>query len=199
MRIRSVSRRRYSITSFACGNKGLASLVDVPETIRIFQDLTKRMNKLTHLTEDSFGIDGYAAGRFAGIALETFNLLLETIDDCRTELRKEVEDRTREALTDEMMESTIGALDEIARHYSIDAVHIDDLHINYLGPDEIVFKASGTVDCTLQYGSDSDVSNDIGMRVNDNYPLTCEFVADVSTPMDMKVRKLHVDNTSFYE
>jgi hypothetical protein len=37
------------------------------------------------------------------------------------------------------------------------------------------------------------------MRVDDHYPLTCEFVADASAPMDLKIRKLHVDNSSFYE
>jgi hypothetical protein len=68
-----------------------------------------------------------------------------------------------------------------------------------MGPNQIVFKASGIVDCTLQYGSDSDVANDSGMRVDDHYPLTCEFVADISTPLELKVRKLHVDNSSFYE
>lgn len=197
--ITRAQRMKYAIQAGLPDDFVASLLVDVPETIRVFKDLTERMNKLTHVTEETFGIDGYAADRFAGIALETFNLLLETIDDCRSELRKEVEDRAREALTEELMESTVDALDEIATHYQINEAHIDDLHVEHMGPDEIVFKASGTVDCMLQYGSDSDVSKDIGMRVNDNYPLTCEFVADISTPMDLKVRKLHVDNSSFYE
>jgi hypothetical protein len=40
------------------------------------------------------------------------------------------EDPAPEALTGEMMESMIGALDEIATLYRIDEVHLDDLHIN---------------------------------------------------------------------
>jgi hypothetical protein len=197
--ITRAQRIKYAVQAGLPDDFVASLLVDVPGTVRVFQDLTKRMNKLTHLTEQTFGIDAYAADRFAGIALETFNLLLETIDDCRTELRNSVEESAKDVLTDDMLDGTITALEEIATHYEIDEVNIDRLKLEYLGPDQIVFKAAGTVDCTLQYGSDSDVRNDSGMRVDDHYPLTCEFVADVSTPMDLKVRKLHVDNSSFYE
>lgn len=197
--ITRAQRIKYAVQAGLPDDFVTSLLVDVPETIRVFQDLTKRMNKLTHLTEQTFGIDGYAADRFAGIALDTFNLLLEAIDDCRAQLHSAVEERAQDVLTDDMLEGTITALEEIATHYEIDEVNINRLKLDYLGPDQIVFKASGTVDCTLQYGSDSDVVNDSGMRVDDHYPLSCEFVADVSTPMDLKVRKLHVDNSSFYE
>ena len=197
--ITRAQRIKYAVQAGLPDNFVASLLVDVPETIRVFGDLTKRMNKLTHLTEETFGIDDYAADRFAGIALETFNLLLETIDDCRAQLHSAVEERAQDVLTDDILEGTITALEEIATHYEIDEVNINRLKLDYLGPDQIVFKASGTVDCTLQYGSDSDVGNDSGMRVDDHYPLTCEFVADVSTPMDLKVKKLHVDNSSFYE
>lgn len=114
--ITRAQRIKYAVQAGLPDDFVASLLVDVPETIRVFGDLTKRMNKLTHLTQETFGIDRYAA-----------------------------------------------------------------------------------VDCTLQYGSDSDVANDSGMRVYDNYPLTCEFVADVLTPMVLEVRKLHVDNSSFYE
>src|SRR5438876_1424989 len=62
--------------------------------------------------------------------------------------------------------------------HEIDEVNINRLRLDHMGPNQIVFKASGIVDCTLQYGSDSDVANDSGMRVDDHHPLTCEFVAD---------------------
>ena len=197
--ITRAQRIKYAIQAGLPDEFVASLLVDVPETIRVFQDLTKRMNKLTHLTEQTFGIDGFAAGHFAGIALDTFNMLLETIDDCRAELHSAVEDRAQDVLTDDMLERTITALEEIATHYEIDEVNINRLKLSHMGPNEIVFKASGIVDCTLQYGSDSDVANDSGMRVEDQYPLTCEFVADISTPLELRVRKLLVDNTSFYE
>jgi len=197
--ITRAQRIKYAVQAGLPDDFVASLLVDVPETIRVFQDLTKRMNKLTHLTEQTFGIDGFAADHFAGIALDTFNMLLETIDDCRAQLHSAVEDRAQDVLTDDMLEGTITALEEIATHYEIDEVNINGLKLDHMGPNEIVFKASGIVDCTLQYGSDSDVANDSGMRVDDHYPLTCEFVADISAPLELKVRKLHVDNSSFYK
>jgi hypothetical protein len=37
-----------------------------------------------------------------------------------------------------------------------------------------------------------------GMLVDDHYPFRCEFLADASAPMNLKVRNF-VDNSSFYE
>ena len=174
-------------------------LIDVPKTIRVYVDLVQRLSKLTHVSESNFGLPDYTADHFANNALQIFNLLLDTIDDCRAQLHEAVEDRAKDVLTDDMMEGTITALEEIATHYEIDEVNIDRLKLYYMGPDQIAFRASGTVHCTLQYGSDRDVANDSGIRTPDHYPLTCELVADISTPLELKVRKLHVDNSSFYE
>jgi len=174
-------------------------LIDVPETTRVYLDLIQRLSKLTHVSESNFGVANYTADHFANIALQTFNLLFDTIDDCRGQLHEAVEERAKDVLTDDMLEGTITALEEIATHYEIDEVNINSLKLYYMGPDQIAFRASGTVDCTLQYGSDRDVANDSGIRTADHYPFTCEFVADISTPLELKVRKLHVDNSSFYK
>ena len=66
------------------------------------------------VAEQTFGIDRYTADRFAGIALDTFSLLLETIDDCRAQLHSAVEERAQDVLTDYMLEGTITAFEEIA-------------------------------------------------------------------------------------
>jgi hypothetical protein len=38
-----------------------------------------------------------------------------------------------------------------------------------------------------------------GLRVDDNYPLTCQLVADISNPLKLTIEDLRVDNSSFYE
>jgi hypothetical protein len=173
--------------------------IDLQQTISTFNALNSQLSKLTHVTPETFDLDEQAADALAQQALDTLISLFTTIDDCRSAVHEAVEISAKNALTDEMLDGTVEALDEIATHYYVDEVHIDNLKLESLGAEEIVFKASGTVDCTLQYGSDSDVASDIGMRVDDNYPLTCEFVADVTAPLDLTVRELYVDNSSFYE
>jgi len=173
--------------------------VDVERTTSKYTELIEHLSSFTHINGTTFAITQSAERKLAEDALKTFSLVLKTIDDCRSRIMSKVEDLAQDVLTENMLERTVDALEEIATHYEIDEVNINRLKLYYMGPDQIAFKASGTVDCTLQYGSDSDVANDTGMRVSDHYPLTCEFVADISTPLELEVRRLQVDNSSFYE
>ena len=173
--------------------------VDVDETIAKFAELIKELNKFTHVGHSTFEIDAVLADELAQKALKTFTLLFETIDGCRSEVANALESAATDALSDELIKSTIEALDQIATHYYIDGANVDGLKLKYMGPDEIKFEASGSVDCVLQYGSDGDYRRGDGVRVNDSYPFTCELTADTAEPLRLQVDSLRVDNSSFYE
>ena len=174
-------------------------LVDVEETITEFTQLIKRFNEHTHITESTFGTRKTAAKELANQSLEFFISLFETIDECRQQVLTELESHVRDAVTEELMSTSVDALDEIATHHTVHGAEIEDLHIKLMDSDTLVFKAKGFVDCELQYGSDGDFSRGDGVRVDDSYPLTCELVANISTPLKLEVQQLRVDNSSFYE
>jgi hypothetical protein len=174
-------------------------LVDVGQTVSKFNQLIKRFSKLTHITESTFGTSKTAAKALAEQSLEVFISLFETIDRCRSQIESAVETSASQALTDELISNYIDELGEIATHHSVDGAGIESLRVKLMDSDSLVFAASGYVDCQLQYGSDGDVSRGDGMRVDDSYPLTCELVADISSPLELEVRSLRVDNSSFYE
>jgi len=70
---------------------------------------------------------------------------------------------------------------------------MDAEHVRYAG--------HGNVDTRLQYGSDSDVRRDDGAVSSGSYPLTCEFVVDTYSPLEISVvaSSLTVDTVSFYD
>jgi Predicted pPIWI-associating nuclease len=173
--------------------------VDVRETINEFKELVEGLSKYTHVTQETFNVDPATADNLAQEALDIFILLFETIDQCMKEIRSEMEDHAREAVDDELFSTTVEALDEIATHHQVYGCNIDHLNLLEMGPDTIKFKVTGSVDCQLQYGSDGDYRRGDGLRVDDNYPLICDLVADIATPLDLKVLALEVDNSSFYE
>jgi hypothetical protein len=113
------------------------------------------------------------------------------------EIHSEMEDHAREAVNDKLFSSTVQAFDEIATHHQVYGCNIDHLNLLEMGPDTIKFNVTGSVDCQLQR-SDGDYSRGDGLRVDDNYPFTCELVADIATPLDLKITALEVDNSSFY-
>jgi hypothetical protein len=87
--------------------------------------------------------------------------------------------------------------DEIATHHTVHGS--GTLEITRMDSETLIFGAEGFLDCELQYGSDGDVSRGDGIRHDDSYPLSCQLVADITEPLKLEVRNLHVDNSSFYE
>jgi hypothetical protein len=174
-------------------------LIDVEETIAEFRDLIGRLNKFTHVGPGTFNVAEEDAEYLAKEALDTFILLFETVEECAEEIRSETENRAREAVDQELFETTVQELDEIATHHQVQGCNIDRLDLVEMGPHSIRFTVTGSVDCQLQYGSDGDYERGDGVRVDDNYPLTCELVADITSPLKLTVEELRVDNSSFYE
>jgi len=174
-------------------------LVDVEETIDEFRDLVNTLSKFTHVGPTTFNIGGADADDLAKQALDTFIMLFDTIDECRKQVHAEMEDHVKNAVDDELLETTVQELDEIATHYQVEGCNIDSLKLVEMNANTIKFELRGSVDCQLQYGSDGDYARGDGVRVDDNYPLSCDLVADIADPLKLRVEGLRVDNSSFYE
>lgn len=174
-------------------------LVDVEETINEFRELVNTLSKFTHVGPDTFNVGGERADDLALQALDTFIMLFDTIDECRGQVCSEMEDHARNAVTGELLETTVQELDEIATHHQVDGCNIDELKLAEMNAKTIRFELQGSVDCQLQYGSDGDYARGHGVRVDDNYPLSCNVVADIADPLKLTVEELRVDNSSFYE
>jgi len=174
-------------------------LIDVDETIDEFRDLVNTLSKFTHVGPKTFNVVGEDADELAKQALDTFIMLFDTIDECRKQVRSEMEEHAKDAVDDELLETTVQELDQIATHYQVDGCNIDDLKLVEMNATTIKFELHGSVDCQLQYGSDGDYARGDGLRVDDNYPLTCDLVADIADPLKLTVEGLRVDNSSFYE
>lgn len=105
----------------------------------------------------------------------------------------------RNALNDEMISNMVEDLDVLSTHSTVDQAHVEEFELRSMGPKLLNFHGSGSADCDLQYGSDSDNERGDGVRSSASFPLTCEFEADISSPLDLEVKNLSVDNSSFYE
>lgn len=100
-----------------------------------------------------------------------------------------------------MILDTIQELDELSTHTRIDGHWIDEIEVRRLDAREIEYCVTGEVEVELQYGSNSDVASDIGMRSDDSYPYKVKVVAEAGKPLDIDAEaiRLTVDTSSFYE
>ena len=173
--------------------------VDVAKTMKKFTKLIERFSSLTHINPSTFGMSNTGTMKFKNESLGVFLSLFQTIDECRENIVDRLVSEANDAITDELISYSVDALEEIATHYTVHGSQIEELELTTLDSTTLVFEAEGYVDCELQYGSDGDVERGDGIRHDSSYPLTCNLVADVTTPLTFEVKDLHVDNSSFYE
>ena len=175
--------------------------VAVKKTKREFSKLNGDLSKLTHIEQKTFGIGDAEAEAFAEEALETFGLLFETISDCRASTHSAFESYARDAVTDELMDNVQSALDQLATHHNISQVNVEDVSLDLMTLSKVTLSVSGSVDCDLQYGSDSDNDRGDGARSSGNFPFTSEYTADIRWPdrLTLVEGTLNIDNSSFYE
>ncbi|MEP2781101.1 MAG: hypothetical protein ABJP33_01515 [Pseudoruegeria sp.] len=130
--------------------------------------------------------------------------LLELLDaafHARSDLEHAVSEKMHHAVFENLISETIQELDELSTHTTVGGHFIEKVAVIELGAEQIVYQITGEVEVELQYGSNSDVRKDIGVRIDDSYPYTATVISGAAAPMKILAEDidLKVDNSSFYE
>jgi hypothetical protein len=160
-----------------------------------------RLNKFTHVNEDSFGSNAEDVERHSFAACEALQSFLDCADEARNLLCSRVEEQVRDDVVSEAISETILSLDEIASHHCIDEVEVHQIEVTSIDHAEIQFIAYGSVGVELQWGSNSDIRRGEGAVSRDSYPLTCKFISKVDNPEELEVVEdsLCVDTSSWWD
>lgn len=159
------------------------------------------LSKFTHVNEATFGVPvGEVDARVADACAALQNVL-ETADFARKTLVAAIEYAVKKEVVQAVLQETVASVDEIASHHFIDEVSVDSVHVLRIGATEIEFVAHGTLEVELQWGSNSDVRNDLGAVGNDSFPLTLRLVSPVSAPGQVEAVEgtLVVDTSDWFE
>jgi hypothetical protein len=105
-----------------------------------------------------------------GVTIEAVSNFLQTYHDCRLAILSPIQQALDNAAVEALLEETIQAIDELASHYSLDEIYADQTSVKSIGSQQITYEAEGTVDVTLQWGSNSDVRNGDGAELSENFP-----------------------------
>lgn len=153
--------------------------LNIETTIECLKDQIDTLSKYTHIDQDTFNIDD----RENVIALEVFSSLSNffgTLEKCKIEISDFLVEYIDKAIIDMTLVETIDAIDIIATHYSIKAIYTEDVSISTIDNEKIYIAAVGYVDVELQWGSNSDIKNDIGALAEDSF----SFVANLECHID---------------
>ena len=172
------------------------------EVEEIHKGLVKAINKLskfTHIEPRVFGLPDATVDAMASETTEAVNGFLATISDCRRLIIDSLWEQIDSAVIDETLRETIQAIDELAANHSIDEVYTDRVEIYEITHEFIMFRVNGSIDCELQWGSNSDRRRGDGAVLQQSYPFTCELISPVYEPeaVESIEESLGVDTSSW--
>lgn len=175
--------------------------IDTGEPLNELVTAQKTLSKYTHIEPGTFNTSIKDATELTEECLEAAASYIELILDCRKGVRDAVEGHVDQHLIDEIVSHGIDKLYEIATHGWVDGHWIDDLSVEDIQSDSLTLTVEGTMDFGLQYGSNGDVTRDMGVVTSDSFPFSARIVIDMKAPLGKyaTVTILTVDTDSFYQ
>ncbi|MDY1010233.1 hypothetical protein [Sphingomonas sp. CFBP9019] len=175
--------------------------VDTAAMAKPLLDAMDKLHKATHVRVETVVRKGSAVREMLYEVITEVHTLLEDATEARGSIKDAVGTALHNAVFESMILDTIQELDELSTHTRIDGHWIDEIEVRRLDAREIEYCVTGEVEVELQYGSNSDVASDIGMRSDDSYPYKVKVVAEAGKPLDIDAEaiRLTVDTSSFYE
>jgi hypothetical protein len=175
--------------------------VDSSQMAKPLLNAMDNLNKATHVRADTVVCKGSAVREMLYDVLSEIHTLLEEAHQARRSINDAVSTALHNAVFESLILDTIQELDELSTHTRVDGHMIDEIRVRRLDAAEIEYRVTGEVEVELQYGSNSDVANDIGMRSDDSYPYEAKVIAAAGQPLDIDAQaiRLTVDTSSFYE
>lgn len=175
--------------------------VDPTAMAKPLLDAMDKLHKATHVRVETVVRKGSAVRDMLYGVMTELHALLEDAGEARASIKNAVGSALHNAVFESMILDTIQELDELSTHTRVDGHWIEEIEVRRLDATEIEYRVIGEVEVELQYGSNSDVANDIGMRSDDSYPYKVRVVAEASKPLDINAEaiRLTIDTSSFYE
>jgi hypothetical protein len=121
--------------------------------------------------------------------------------ECRLLVRDALVDDLDRHLVNKAVSHGLDEIGEIATHGWLDDFSVDDVLVKTINSSNVTLLVEGSVDVGLQYGSNSDVRNDIGFVTSDSFPFSATITVQMRRPLGKYaiVESLNVNTDSFYE
>ena len=175
--------------------------VNIAGVIPGLRDAFYSLNKFTHISEKIFPINDDDGLKMVGEVEGCIGALFTKLDECHKEIINKLYEAVSEAAIHSSITETVTSIDILSTHSSVDEVYVDDVKIVEINDSEVIFSVIGSVGVGLQWGSNSDLRNDIGAVGRETFPFTCEVRSPVYAPERLECDEgaFHADTSSWWE
>jgi len=169
----------------------------INEVIGAYSDL----NKQVHGREDTIVRDLDEQDAIAHDVLVALAALLEAQRDYRREIVDGIADALRSEAVEKLTTETVGEIDILAAHYTVDWVGIDERHVVGITATHVEYEITGSVGVTLLYGSGSDRRRGDGAEIGEEFPIGMRFQVPVETPQEIGKAEItsEIDTSAWFD
>lgn len=173
----------------------------IEDNLKDFSRYFRELNEHTHLREKRFDIGDVLCEELASQVLNVMDRILTLIEDLREEVKTHVAGEIGDALISEFVSETFDDLDILSTHTTVDYSELSDYHVESISSDYAFIKGYGIVYCELQWGSGSDMRNDMGASMNHSFPYSFTVRAQLTDlkSLELSNEGISVDTRSWYE
>ena len=143
------------------------------------------LNKQIHGRENTILRDLSAQNAIVEATVAAMGGFLDAVPECRAAVLEPIAEALDEAAVDALISDTIGDIDELASHHSVEDVDIDDVVVQSIGAETITYRAKGALSVVLQWGSNSDVRRGDGIELPQSFPFYCDIAVPLSELWDL--------------
>ncbi len=159
--------------------------VDPAPLAKALRSAIDELSKQIHGRENTISTDVAEQDALADGILNAMTAFLDAARETRDEVLRPVQEALDDAAVDAMMFETIQEIDELSSHYSLEEVYVDRTVVHEIGPEAIVYRSTGTVSVTLQWGSNSDLRRGEGAELDQSFPFQCDITLPLDHPWDL--------------
>ena len=145
------------------------------------------LNKYTHIEPSTFGVPDAQVERFAEQTLSAVADLLKTVAECRRRILEHLETEIDAAAVDEVLSDSLVGIDELASHFSVEDVSVGTVKVATIDHERIHIDVKGSIDCILQFGSNSDIRRGDGAEIPQSFAFACRLFCPVDDPDELSV------------
>ena len=120
----------------------------------------------------------------------SMGVFLDALHECREAVLKPIADALDDAAVNTLLGDEMLEVDELATHFLVDELYVDTIVVSAIGADKITYKVTGSVEVTLQWGSNSDVRRGDGAESAQSFPFNCEFQLPLDDPWGLDEAEL---------
>lgn len=175
--------------------------IDIDGEIKELKLAHDQLSKYTHVNEQTFGLSLEKQTDILRGILIAFSDFFALIKQFREDLIKHLEERIFDAAVEQEMYETIPNVDLLASHYSTEEIYVEEARVVTLGSQYIDTHIKGKATFMLQWGSNSDVRNDVGAESETELPFSTKikFLCSDPTKFEIEENNFSVDTSKWYE